>query len=391
MLSDLEKQKLKLKLRFIPDVAEFEPIPLPNTDGQTNTRKVIKAKFINPNPRNPDAPLEITVCHQRKTSDGVFEDCESFSLSKLKAGEEIRMILDTEQTLAIKTILDGLFNYCRENLGVRMDPVPVFSLEKASEIVKVEPDRKALIQKLVDGNYEEEFWDELEKINPDGATKLSYSRIFSIRNEALKEFKKHMDNNDWTEPEWQDFFEKNTWIFGYGLTFKWIEKIGSKLEQTTEGNSVDGKGKKPDGFMKILATLSTTLFIDIKTPGAPLLKSSSYRPGVFPSSDDVVGGISQIQMTIEKWVQNKHMEFRNTDDEGFTDNEPVFSFHPKGILVVGSLGQFKKDEKYDRAKMGSFELFRRQLNNPEIITFDELYNRAEKIISNQEIEKPKSE
>lgn len=69
-----------IKIKFIPDIEEFEPIPLPNKDGQTLTRKIVKATFVNPNPKNPDAPLKINICHQRRKSDGSFEDCEHFDL-----------------------------------------------------------------------------------------------------------------------------------------------------------------------------------------------------------------------------------------------------------------------------------------------------------------------
>src|SRR5690242_1913130 len=98
--------ELKLKIHFRPDVQEFEAIPLPNKDGQSTTRKVVKAQFINPNPQNPDAPLKVSICHQKKKTNGEYEDSESFPLSSLKAGQEVRMILDTEQTLALNAVLN---------------------------------------------------------------------------------------------------------------------------------------------------------------------------------------------------------------------------------------------------------------------------------------------
>lgn len=380
--------ELKLKIHFRPDVQEFEPIPLPNKDGQSTTRKVVKAQFINPNPQNPDAPLKISICHQKKKTDGEYEDCESFPLSSLKAGQEVRMILDTEQTLALNAVLNGLFDYCKKNLGVLHFTTPRFTLEKASEIVKVAPDRKVLIQKLVDENHEKEFWQELEKLNPDAATQLSFARLYRVRNEALQEFEVHLKTTDWDETQWQKFFEENTWIFGYGLSFKWIKSIGTKLEQTTTGASIDGAGKRPDGFVHTVAEVATTAFVDIKTPQTNLLEQKEYRPEVFPASYQVSGGVSQIQVTIEKWLGGaRHNMFQHKDEEGFTKKEVIFSYQPKGILVVGTLGQFKKDDQYHEAKVSSFELYRRQITNPEIITFDELFHRAKHIISNVQDDK----
>lgn len=374
-----------IKIRFIPDIQEFEPIELPNKDGQSTTRKVVMAKFINPNPQNPEAPLKISICHQKKKIDGEYEDCEHFPLNQLKAGQEIRMILDTEQTLALKAILDKLFEYCKENFGGFIAKTPIFTLEKANEIVKVSSDRQAIIQKLVDGNHEKEFWQELEKLNPEGATKLSFARIFTIRNEALSEFELHLQDMDWNEIQWQKFFEKNTWIFGYGLSFKWVQSIGPKLEQTTTGASVDDAGKRPDGFVQTVAEVATTSFIDIKRPDTELLDSEEYRSEVYPVSYEVAGGVSQIQVTIEKWLKGAyHDTLRQKDSDGYTKSDPIFSYQPKGILVVGSLNQFKKDGLYHESKISSFELFRRQTINPEIITFDELYHRAKHIISHDQ-------
>ena len=41
-----------------------------------------------------------------------------------------------------------------------------------------------------------------------------------------------------------------------------------------------------------------------------------------------------------------------------------------------SLSEFSTEEGVNQQKYSSFELFRRDLVNPEIITFDELYERA---------------
>ena len=51
--------------------------------------------------------------------------------------------------------------------------------------------------------------------------------------------------------------------------------------------------------------------------------------------------------------------------------ERIYTYEPRGILVVGHLAQL------DHAnKRATFELYRRNLLNPEIITYDELLARA---------------
>ena len=198
-----------VKIRFVPWIQKFEDIALPNKNKQVNTRKIVRAQFINPNPRNPKAHLKISICHQRKIAKGEFEDCDAFPLSQLPSGKEIRMILDTEQTLALKTILEGLYKYCKEHLHTIDFTPPVFTLEKANEIVKTPPDRKAMIEALVKKNHSQEFWTELQRLKPDEATAFSCARLYQLRNKALKDFKLHLDKMDWTEPKWQEFFESN--------------------------------------------------------------------------------------------------------------------------------------------------------------------------------------
>ena len=59
--------------------------------------------------------------------------------------------------------------------------------------------------------------------------------------------------------------------------------------------------------------------------------------------------------------------------------EAVFTVQPKGILVIGHTNQLDTTDCRN-----SFELFRRNLTNPEILTFDELYKRARFIVEHSE-------
>jgi len=48
--------------------------------------------------------------------------------------------------------------------------------------------------------------------------------------------------------------------------------------------------------------------------------------------------------------------------------------------VIGSLSEFLGEHGSNQEKIRSFELYRRNMASPEIITFDELYERAKFII-----------
>src|SRR5438067_9432697 len=55
--------------------------------------------------------------------------------------------------------------------------------------------------------------------------------------------------------------------------------------------------------------------------------------------------------------------------------ERTFTIQPKGILVIGHTNKLA-----DPSQRNTFELFRRNVVNPEILTFDELYERAKFIV-----------
>ena len=64
---------------------------------------------------------------------------------------------------------------------------------------------------------------------------------------------------------------------------------------------------------------------------------------------------------------------------------------PKTILIIGSTLQFKGEDRDSRIKAKTFELYRRNSRNIEIVTYDELYDRASFIVNNKKDIEKKSE
>jgi hypothetical protein len=72
------------------------------------------------------------------------------------------------------------------------------------------------------------------------------------------------------------------------------------------------------------------------------------------------------------------------DRQGNPTGETLFNFDPRAFLVIGSLGEFDTPHGPNEAKFRSFELFRRNVRRPEIITFDELLHRARFIVEHED-------
>lgn len=179
------------------------------------------------------------------------------------------------------------------------------------------------------------------------------------------------------EDVWQDFFESNHWIFGTGLAPQFLHSWNpDRLEQTVVGASVFGKGKRPDALMRTAGLLSALAFVEIKTHQTPLLHPAEYRPATWRVSNEVAGGVSQCQATVDEVLRRAAPELDVVDQDGFRTGDSVFVCRPRSLLVVGSLDEFIRDGEPNVPMFESFERFRRSLRDPEIVTFDELFARA---------------
>jgi len=180
---------------------------------------------------------------------------------------------------------------------------------------------------------------------------------------------------------WQKFFEKNSWIFGYGLDYIYSSGLDDKrLEQVVRGYHVAQSGKRVDALLKTKALASNLCFVEIKTHKTPLLDNKPYRAGCWSVSGELAGATAQIQGTVSYAFETIFGKLEISDSEGFLTGEEVFNFHPKSFVIIGSLSQFFGEHGVNQEQLRSFELYRKNLNQPEIITFDEIYERAKHIV-----------
>lgn len=186
------------------------------------------------------------------------------------------------------------------------------------------------------------------------------------------------------EDVWQNFFENNPWIFGYGLNYIWCHQVDDqKLEQVVVGTDFAQPGKRIDALLKTAGRLKQFVIVEIKKADTPLM-GLEYRPSSWEVAKDLRGGIAQVQKTTSKLREKYFIKHESKDAEGYL-TDAIYNFTPKSYLVIGNLKQFLNDqEKLHEEKYASFEMFRNSITNPEIITFDELYERARFIVEHSE-------
>ncbi|MCD9587781.1 DUF4263 domain-containing protein [Streptomyces sp. 8ZJF_21] len=64
------------------------------------------------------------------------------------------------------------------------------------------------------------------------------------------------------------------------------------------------------------------------------------------------------------------------EDDGTPTDVELSTTRPRQVVVIGSLREFTQNGAVNPEKMSSFELYRTSIQDVEIITFDELYERA---------------
>ena len=220
------------------------------------------------------------------------------------------------------------------------------------------------------------------------------------RREQLAEFERlltddsHMEyvrsclgENKRVEDVWQGYFERNYWIFGYGLNYFFNTALeGKRLEQLVRGHDIGGSGKRIDALLRTRGIVSSLSFGEIKTHKTELMKqvAKAYRAECWQVSDELSGGIAQVQKTVQLALENLGTRLEITSSTGDPAGEQIFIYQPRSFLVIGSLSEFQVSHGVNVEKLSSFELFRRNITNPEILTFDELYERANFIVKNGE-------
>jgi len=175
------------------------------------------------------------------------------------------------------------------------------------------------------------------------------------------------------EKVWQYFFEKNQWIFGYGLDYRYKNVV--QREANLSNAELDGSNTVITDFL--MADKNFTSFIELKKPSTPLFKSTKNRSNSWRLSNELIEAVSQIleqKASGEIWLDKQRYNF---------EGEPVQqkAYDSNVILIIGSWSELKNNDSTQEKeiKRKTFELFRRNNRNIEILTFDELYERAQYI------------
>ena len=245
------------------------------------------------------------------------------------------------------------------------------SLSSLREKVLVNREDKELIDSLenLQGDDRVSF---LEKIRQSSLTKQDLD-ILSGRKDGLALFhKKLFSDQDWNEADWQQFFSENTWIFGYGLDYRFL----SILQKEAAVSNVDTDGKNTVKSDFLMGSTDFTVLVELKRPDTLLFENSKNRSQSWRLSQHLVHAVSQILAQKASW------EIKSQTTNYSNDGEPISqkTSDPKAILISGRKDKIDGNTRDLEIKQKTLELYRRDSRNVEILTYDELYERAYYIV-----------
>jgi hypothetical protein len=349
-------------------------LTLRSDDETSLTRRVIDPIIVE-NPNDARATVKIELRHQRRgKADAPWDDRQALSLATLRAGEEVRLALSSAETLRLYEHLTKLYEIGKGGVRLGESYVTVFDKD---DVAVISGEAKAIVESLIDAHGQDIFRI-IDEIRPDLLTAAALARRYEEWSEALGAFERHVADEDWDEPQWQAFFEGNAWIFGHGLDYRFL--VTEQAQPNYGGTSVTGRGgEKGDLLMASEANIRFAVLVEIKRPDTQLLSKKQYRNGAWLIGEELAGGTAQLQANCDRWAKEGSRLDANRD---WAEERNVATVQPKGILLIGNLGQLEVDSAAESTtRRETFERFRRGLWNPEVLTYDELLERARFLVN----------
>jgi len=346
---------------------------------ETSTTRLVFRPTLVDNPSDDSASVHGMFLFQRKSPTEAWEDTETIPLTSLKKDEGFRLDLHASEILelfgALKKLYDlhavagvpqgeGEFVRVDERLAAvaRMTPEELTALLAANDAVGSD-----LLSRLLSWAAQAEdpalAVERLLKLSPEGLQALGVA----VNVHGLRSAVQSWDANQAVAVEefWQNLLTENTILLEH--VFSWPTAV-IKDKAYVGGKSVMNTGGGVVDFLVKNQITKNVALIEIKTPVASLL-GSEYRDGVFVPSEDLSGAIAQV------------LRYRHTLQEDFRSlqaglSEQCESFAPRCVVIIGNA----TEELRLAEQVRSFELFREQFTSVQIITFDELFSRAQNLL-----------
>jgi hypothetical protein len=330
------------------------------------------------NPGNSPAAVKGTFIFQRKGPRDAWEDLPREPLTSLKKGECYSLALDSAETLELFQILRDLYQLHSEN-GIPVgETVYIRARGALKSLSELNEDQlreflkaniavggefvSRLLSWAAEADDVHQLVELLERLGPTALGNLNTAVSVGALTEVLHIWKaKKKDSN---EEFWHQLFAARSFILEQ--LFSWPctiiankAYVGGKTVENRSGHIVD--------FLVRNQLTASAALVEIKTPVTPLT-GKEYRAGIPNVSAELSGAVIQA-LFYKASLNETYLTLRR--------ETPEFDvFDPPCVVIIGN-----SCELTTTAKKRSLELFRRQFKNVEVVTFDELFGRIERLVT----------
>jgi len=344
---------------------------------ESKTTRLIFRPLLVDNEKEPAACVKGILVFEKKSRTEEWEPTEAINLNRLKVGEGVRLDLKSGETLKLYKELSDLYDLYSQygtqsgqstfaKVDSPLAKLASIPVDKLNDFLTADSELGGdLLSKLLSWATSEddptELINRLLELAPDSLRRLNTSANLQRLKNAITEWTKHKDSTD--EELWQQLLSKNVHVLEQ--VFSWPVNV---IEEKAYigGKGIDNKGGGLVDFLVQNQLTNNVSLIEIKTPGTKLLRKE-YRNGIFNISDDLSGGVMQV-------LNYKQTLLYHYQSLGLAD---LFeSFDPKCVVVIGHAS--RELQSADQRK--SFELYRGQLSDVTVITFDELVEKTRRLV-----------
>lgn len=164
------------------------------------------------------------------------------------------------------------------------------------------------------------------------------------------------------EAYWHQLFKENPYVLSQLFSVP-VVFIGDNAY--VGGMNIDRQDAKFVDYLYATDSSNDAILVELKTPATKLL-GSRYRKGVFKPSAELSGSAVQALDYRRELSRNIQSLLKDTDKK-------IELFNPRCVVVAGDAA----NELDTEVKRRSFELYRASLKDLEIVTYDELFKKAE--------------
>ena len=368
--------------------ARTDDIPLRQSTDQT---RLVFSPTIVDNSKTPENSVSGKLLYERKAKgDELFPSDRGddfISKRSVRKDDALEIALSTSEVRALYLGLQMLYKMHDDIGEIESGTMAYVLVDRASrtllQLLKSDASTarlmadadtfelvRELLKILTQGSSRDSLASVLKELADGNISQLSTELDLEMLARAARDMRANLNNPD--EEYWQSaILEKYPWVVGHVfatpcMLFASKAYVGGKAIDNKKGHVVD--------FLYQNKLTGNVSLVEIKTPCTGLL-GKEYRNGSYSISTDLSGAVTQV-LSYKQTLLN---EFAVLQMNSSTHME---AFSPKCVILAGCLSQFVDSNGFsNRDKLSSFENFRNNLNGISILTFDELLQRVEDLIS----------